>query len=216
MLHLSKGNKKLVSNNDVRFLIWSIPPISTCPFATKLCTKFCYAMKAWKAYPNVRKAWTENFNETLSADFVDNMLAELWGEIAKPKYNKAKQIVVRIHESGDFYCEDYANEWLNIAWNMELFKAVHPNAEKVKFMAYTKSIKYFADADIPNNMTIRFSLWSDTEPSQKALAEEMGLPIYTAVESFTNEPKKERCECVDCGKCRKCWSAIEMLKCEIH
>lgn len=44
----------------------------------------------------------------------------------------------------------------------------------------------------------------------------MGLPIYTAVESFTNEPKKERCECVDCGHCRKCWSAIEMLKCEIH
>ena len=216
MMHLSKGNKKLVSNNDVRFLIWSIPPISTCPFATELCTKFCYAMKAWKAYPNVRKAWAENFDETLSVDFVENMLAELWGEIAKPKYNKAKQIVVRIHESGDFYCEDYANEWLNIAWNMQIFQAVHPNAEKVQFMAYTKSIKYFADADIPKNMTVRFSLWSDTEPSQKALAEEMGLPIYTAVESFTNEPKKERCECVDCGHCRKCWSAIELLKCEIH
>ena len=212
-IKLSKGNKKLVSNEDVRFLIWSIPPISTCPFATPLCKKFCYANKAWKAYPNVRKAWSGNFEESLKDTFVEDMICEIIGEVNKPKYKRAKQIVVRIHESGDFYSKEYASKWLDIAWTL----SVMDGYEKVKFMAYTKSIEYFKDVDIPKNMVVRFSLWDDTEPSQKALAEEMGLPIYTAVESFTNEPNRERCECEDCGKCRKCWaSKFAMLKCEIH
>lgn len=216
-IKLSHGNKKLVSNQDTRFLIWSIPPVSTCPYSTALCRKFCYAMKAFKAYPNARNAWAGNYEESLAHDFVESMLSELWGEISKPKYNKAKQIIVRIHESGDFYSKEYAVKWLNIAWNMELFKAVHPNADKVKFMAYTKSVEFFKGEDIPANMTVRFSLWDDTEPEQLAIAESMGLPIYTAVEEFTTEPRRERCGCVDCAKCSKCWNAkFAMLKCEIH
>ena len=207
---LSEGNKKLVPNKDVRFLIWSIPPIFTCPFATELCKKFCYAMKAYRAYPNARKAWNEHYRLSRKGDFIVRMVYTILAYASKPSYKSAKQIVFRIHESGDFYNKEYAMAWVTIA---EIISELEP---KVHFMAYTKSIEYFKGVDIPSNMTVRFSLWSDTEPSQKALAEEMGLPVYTAVESFTNEPKKERCECVDCGHCRKCWSAIEMLKCEIH
>lgn len=209
MLHLSKGNKKLVSTSDCRFIIWSIVPIITCPFATELCKHFCYANSSWKQYPNVRNAWSENLAESKSKYFANNMICELEKMLSLPSYKSAKRIVIRIHESGDFYSQDYADKWLEIARHFEGSKKVH-------FMAYTKSVSYFENRAIPKNLTVRFSLWSDTKPSEYAKAKAMGLPVYTAVESFTNEPKKERCECVDCGHCRKCWSAIEMLKCEIH
>jgi len=212
MLHLSKGNKKLVPNDKVKFLIWSLPPISTCPFATELCKKFCYAMKAYRAYPNARNAWSENLEESRKWDFVPKMILEITKELERPSVKKAKVLVVRIHESGDFYSKEYAKAWMKIA---SYFVGYAPN--KVKFMAYTKSIEYFEDETIPENMTVRFSLWSDTKEEQKALAEKMGLPIYTAVEEFTTESKRERCGCIDCGKCCKCWNkSIEKLMCEIH
>ena len=211
MLHLSHGNKKLVPNDKVKFLIWSLPPISTCPFATPMCKKFCYAMKAFKAYPNARNAWEDNFKESQNRFFAQEMILAIAKELDRPSVKKAKTLVVRIHESGDFYSKEYAKAWLKVAW---YFMGYAPN--KVKFMAYTKSIEFFKDERIPENMAVRFSLWDDTEPTQKALAEEMGLPIYTAVDKFTTEPKAERCGCVDCGKCCKCWSALKMLKCEIH
>lgn len=208
---LSEGNKKLVPNKSVKFLIWSIPPISTCPFATALCKKLCYAMKAFKAYPNAREAWTRHYEMSKRGDFVVKMVFTILAYASKPSYKSAKVIVFRIHESGDFYNKEYAMKWLQIA------KIISELEPKVQFMAYTKSIDFFNGESIPENMTIRFSLWSDTEPSQYELAKAMNLPIYTAVESFTNEPKAERCGCVDCGKCGKCWNAkFATLKCEIH
>ena len=210
MIKLSHGNKKLISNDKVKFLIFSIPPIITCPYSTELCRKYCYAMKAYKMYPNVKKAWNENYNETLSNDFVSNMIEAIEKELARPSVKNAKRLVVRIHESGDFYNQEYADKWLKIAEHFE-------NNNKVVFMAYTKSVRYFVYRYIPKNMTVRFSLWSDTAKEEHELAQIIGLPIYTAVESFTNESKKERCECVDCGHCAKCWNkSINMLKCEIH
>ena len=210
-IKLSHGNKKLVSNPDTRFLIWSIPPVATCPYSTALCRKFCYAMKAYKAYPNAKRAWNDNYMESLKVNFADNMILTITAELNRPSYKKAKNVVVRIHESGDFYDKYYTESWLKVA------RFFNEYAPQVKFMAYTKSVEYFKGEDIPANMTVRFSLWSDTEPEQLAIAESMNLPIYTAVESFTNEPKRERCGCVDCAKCSKCWNAkFAMLKCEIH
>ena len=210
-IKLSHGNKKLVSTPDTRFLIWSIPPVSTCPFSTALCRKFCYAMKAYKAYPNAKRAWNDNYMESLKVNFADNMILAITAELNRPSYRKAKSVVVRIHESGDFYDKYYTDSWLKVA------RFFNEYAPKVKFMAYTKSVEFFKGEQIPENMTVRFSLWSDTEPEQLQLAESMNLPIYTAVESFTNEPKRERCGCEDCAKCAKCWNAkFQMLKCEIH
>ena len=210
MFKMSHGNKKLVPNDDVKFLIWSLPPVETCPFRTGLCERFCYAKKAWKQYPNVRAAWTRNYNATHAETFVSEMIDTIEHELNRPSVKAAKQLVVRIHESGDFYSKEYAEKWLKIASHFE-------NIPKVKFMAYTKSVVFFHGERIPKNMTVRFSLWADTDAIQSNMADCLGLPIYTAVETFTTETKKERCECVDCGTCRKCWSgAIELLKCEIH
>ena len=58
---LSTGNEKLISDENTRFLIWSIPAIKTCPFRTKHCEKDCYAVKAETAYPDVLPAREYNY-----------------------------------------------------------------------------------------------------------------------------------------------------------
>ena len=53
---ITKGNKKLPKET----LNFSLPPEKTCPYATSDCKKWCYAKKAYRQYPNVRKSWDEN------------------------------------------------------------------------------------------------------------------------------------------------------------
>ena len=45
-LTLSEGNAKLKPTGAVKYLIWNIPAIKTCPYATEHCKKACYAIKA--------------------------------------------------------------------------------------------------------------------------------------------------------------------------
>lgn len=215
-IRLSEGNKKLVPNERTKFLIFNLPSVSTCPFANE-CKIWCYAKKAERAYPNCLKARERNFAISKEPDFVERMIFTIEAYLSKPSYQNAKKVVVRIHESGDFYDQMYANKWLQIA---EHFK----KNKKVVFMAYTKSLVFFCNSiyseepkPIPCNMTIRFSLANDTEYHYKRLADCWGFPTYSAVENFTNEPKHEQCRCSDCATCGKCWNKkVKSIVCEIH
>ena len=68
------GNKKLINTDTVRFMIWNIPAVVTCPFATEHCKHFCYARKAERVYPQVLPAREKNLEESKSEDFVANMI----------------------------------------------------------------------------------------------------------------------------------------------
>ena len=220
-IYIARRNKKLVPNENTRFLIWSIPAIKTCPNRCAACEKCCYATKSEKAYPGCLPARERNYSASMRDDFVDVMTAYIHKAAKHHLYRRAKRIVFRVHESGDFYSQEYYNKWIQIANNCSDIK-------NLVFMAYTKSIYFVAAGGaIPKNMVIRFSLWNDTTIKGKTyagtpaadleLARALGLPVYTAVETFTNEPRKNRCECVDCGTCNKCWcKSIDMLLCEIH
>lgn len=180
-IKVSDGNKKLQPSKNLKYIIFSIPAIKTCPYATEMCKKLCYAIKAEKAYPSCKKAREYNYSATLNDDFVARMIFTINANLDRPGYKAAKKVVVRIHESGDFYSKDYFEKWVAIA---EHFKS----EKKVVFMAYTKSVNFVHD--IPENMVVRFSLWDDTDPKQYEKAVAMGMPVYTAVEKFTSEPKK--------------------------
>lgn len=205
---LTSGNKKLVSNNYVKYLIFSIPAVKTCPYATEHCKSACYALKAERCYKSAKNSRESNYNATLSADFAPAMASLIRATVARKSYASAKKIVVRIHESGDFYSQDYFNSWLEIA-------TACADLSRVVFVAYTKSLPYVHD--IPANMVIRSSIWDDTAPDMVSMTQALNLPIYTAVDSFTTEPATARCECINCSTCFKCFSAkFELLKCEIH
>lgn len=213
------GNRKLRNTDKIRFMIWNLPAVKTCPFRTAMCEKSCYARKAERVYPQVLPSREKNYNATLSPDFVDNMIFTIEKELSTKKYN-GKLTIFRIHESGDFYNLEYAKKWVAIARHFE-------NDRRIKFLAYTKSIIYFNipgyNTLLPDNFVLRSSLWKDTSPQYIELTEKMNLPIYTAltIPEMIEEKKNGHffrvCKCDDCASCRMCWnSKIKDIICEIH
>jgi len=207
---LSTGNKKLMATDTVKFLIWNIPAQITCPFATKHCEKLCYAKKAERLYPQVLPCRMANLESSKSADFVENMKNEIAHYIGKRTW-KDKTIYFRIHESGDFYNQEYFDKWVDIA-------TAFPG---VRFLAYTKSIKYVLNTEkaIPANLIIRYSLWDDSPENDKETACK-SFPTYTA-DYLSGEQIKalgdRYCECKDCGTCGKCYNTeVKDIVCQIH
>jgi len=114
-LNMSRGNKKL----DKSILIWSLPAVLTCPNCSQ-CAAKCYARKAERAYPQVLPARKRNLYATRQAWFVPAMVAYI---------KRSSSRVVRIHESGDFYSQAYADKW----------SAIIAACPEKQFYAYTKS-----------------------------------------------------------------------------
>lgn len=207
---ITKGNKKLVNNAKVRWLIWNLPAIVTCPFATDHCKKACYARKSERVYPNVIKSREKNYTETLKDDFVARMIATIEYYLNSRAY-KGKLMLVRIHESGDFYSEKYALAWVEIINHFR-------DNKNVRFMCYTKSLPYFENVDINSMKNFSFiaSVWDDTTDAMKELIKKNDYRVYTAVTSFENT-NYSQCRCSDCAHCMKCVNNnVKAIACKIH
>lgn len=207
---ITKGNKKLVNNSKVRWLIWNLPAITTCPYATDHCKKACYAMKYQRLYRNVREGREKNYIESLKDDFASRMIATIEYYLNSSMY-KGKLMLVRIHESGDFYSERYALAWVEI---INYFR----NDNRLRFMCYTKSLEFFKDVDVNSMKNFSFiaSVWDDTTESAKELIKEKGYRVYTAVSSFENT-NYTQCRCSDCAHCMNCINNnVKAIACKIH
>ena len=99
---LTKGNKKVAKT----VLCWSLPPVISCLNCVS-CQKDCYAKHPYRAYPVVKKAWDRNFAIAKSGAFVDSIKNQL--RVSK------KCRFVRIHVAGDFFSQEYINQWVDIA-----------------------------------------------------------------------------------------------------
>jgi hypothetical protein len=156
LLKFTHGNKKLPS----WITIFSLPAGYTCP-AADICKskavqkedgswriedgknmKFrCYAASDEVRNPSPRNSRWHNFNLLKSLDKE--------GMIKLIKRSLPPSILVRIHESGDFFSQTYFDSWLQVAID---------NPE-VQFYAYTKSINYWLERAelIPDNFTLTAS-----------------------------------------------------------
>ena len=191
--YVSEGNKKLRSNDHVKFLIWNLPAQITCPYATELCKKFCYAKKAERVYPGVLPSRMRNLEFSKSPEFVREMVQYIWKK-SRTAMRKGKRIYFRIHESGDFYNVEYVRKWVDIT----------RQCPQVVFLAYTKSIKMFQSVELPYNFIVRASLWDDTPAELREMS--MQYPIYTALPKDSyDETLFFKCECKDCGTCLACY-----------
>lgn len=212
-INLSHGNKKLKSNDKVAFLIWNLPAIMTCPYATENCKRYCYARKAEKQYPDCLKSRQDHFEISRQENFVDRMIYTIDTELMR-KSNKTRKIVFRIHESGDFYNKEYVAKWLQI---MNHYK----KEKRIVFVAYTKSVRFFDGIDLPANFRLLASVWSDTKEENLEIIKRNNFRIYTA---FNEEDMKQArkdgytvCRCKDCATCGKCWNKkVQDIACEIH
>lgn len=204
-LYVSTGNKKLKSNGKVRFLIWNLPALQTCPFSTELCRKNCYARKAEKQYPGCLPCRERNLELSKQDDFVSEMVKLIHRRQKHWRY-RDKKIFTRIHESGDFYSVEYAQKWCEIA----------EQCPEVTFLAYTKSLPFFEGLSVPKNLVIRASLWADTLPELRELSAK--YPTYTALPKGTYDTVRNfQCKCEDCGTCQACYSPkVKNIIVDIH
>ena len=176
-MYISKGNKK-----TGKVLIWSLPAKKTCPGSTEMCRKNCYAKKAEKQFPPVLPCRELNLESTKWDSFEAQMILRI------AKMTQRREYLFRIHESGDFYNQDYLDKWKRIA-------AALPN---IKFLAFTKS--YHLDfSDTPENLRIVVSVFPDSPTIPKSIEH---LPRAYAGNCELIEKTME-CygECETCGLC---------------
>jgi hypothetical protein len=142
MLNLkwSKDNAKVTKLNAISFGIpayRSANGFKTCPMAGA-CAAVCYARQGTYVFPAVKKAREFNLTMSFGKDFVSNAVNDL---------NKLRYKYIRIHDSGDFYNQEYLDKWFEIAKQF-------PN--KI-FYAYTKSL-HLNFSSKPSNFMITQSI----------------------------------------------------------
>ena len=150
-LKWTEGNAKLLktSGESYRVLGFGLPADmtfeggNTCPGANA-CRGVCYAKQGRYLMANVRDARLHNFNAFQSRGklgFIGDAIADLT-RYAK-RYN-----VVRLHDSGDFFSQDYLDAW----------KAIACAFPAIIFYAYTKSLHLDLFTDKPANLRLVQSL----------------------------------------------------------
>lgn len=118
---LSNSNSKLKADGILGF---GLPPVKTCPGAGD-CLKFCYGCKGmYKVFKKtIDQAQNRRLEATKDMFFFANLTTEL-------QSMKKKPLAVRIHDTGDFYSQEYFDKWCDVA-------ASNPDT---LFYAYTKSL----------------------------------------------------------------------------
>lgn len=137
-----KGNIKL----GKAVINISLPPVLSCQNGIP-CYKDCYALKAYRQYPNTRKAWNRNLKLYLTnADEYFTQINSRLERVGKESYR------FRWHVGGDILDIRYLTGMIGIA----------VNNPKGQFLAYTKNYGLFADiekSELPSNFALYASVW---------------------------------------------------------
>lgn len=137
---LPRPNRLLTQNREMRAIgvwNWTLPALATrlsdgrtqvtCPSAG-VCAQVCYARAGSYTWPVVRAKHQANLAFVL--DDPDGWQQAMLTELALPRFTGGW---VRIHDSGDFFSDDYTRRWL----------AIMRARPETMFYAYTKEILRF-------------------------------------------------------------------------
>jgi hypothetical protein len=147
---LTNGNRELRADG---IFTWTLPALAAklstgknmlvCPSAG-VCAQLCYARSGTYNFSNVKKAHVRNLESIINDP--EGWKAQLSNELKAKRYQGGKS--VRIHDSGDFFSEQYFLLWLEIAKeNPDVF-----------FYAYTKEVAMVKKHQLPENFVIIFSM----------------------------------------------------------
>ena len=151
--HLSQNDKMKRSSNIYDVYNWGIPAflsetgLKTCPNAG-FCAVGCYARSGSYRYSNVKNKYEERLVLARSDQFETELVADI-KEAQRLALKRGKQdCIIRIHDSGDFFSDEYAQKWFNVIRQFPT----------VVFYAYTKQVSYFKSlADTPENLIMIYS-----------------------------------------------------------
>ena len=212
------GNGKLLDFDDVtengviawRYAQFNVRAVVDCPFRTAGCTAVCYATKGNHVFPNVKESRERSYIESKREDFTDSVIYSIRTEKESGRYKDAIMIV-RIHESGDFYSVQYLKKWL-YAWI-----AFRPE-DGVRFVFYTKSFVFFLmlteeekamlnslleNGVVAMNLSVDDTTTDEQWKAYVAMRKAFPMANTYAVTEHTTEDD-DVCDCANCAKCGAC------------
>lgn len=222
------GNGKLLDYDNpetgerFRYAQFNTRAITDCPFRSVGCESVCYATKGNHQFPSVKESRSRSHEESKRDDFPLRMEYTIRYHLNTKRY-KGTVMVLRIHESGDYYSVQYLKKWIKIWKDLE--------AEPVLFVFYTKSFPFFLmltneEKNIIRSMmksgrlAMNLSIDDTTTKEQMSAYLQMvaDFPLantYRVTEKVTTSDDK--CDCADCAKCGACNKARGKEKVvEIH
>ena len=155
---------KLLSNGISKkgplVFAWGIlMPGDGCPFASKICAKYCYAKNGrflWN-----KAGYARRYEASKRADFVDRICEEL---TATAWRRSGERISCAVHEKGDFYSLEYLEKWGEIFRRMSSF-------HNLSCFVYTRSWvdgRFLRELErIGTGRNVRINLSTDREMLEK-------------------------------------------------
>ena len=189
----------------------------SCPSATSVCEKVCYAGKLEKIYKGVKDVLLHNWELLRNADqdtmvtLIQEMITEFKSDCDKRGADK----LFRIHWDGDFFNAEYTQAW----------KTVIKNNKDVQFWVYTRvatsalmlkgidnlSLYFSTDSEnkdiaveLSKHHEIKLAYLADTFAIGKQdFAELLGKTAIPCPENAKKIPliSKNGSACVSCGQC---------------
>lgn len=187
---ISPGNMKIGR-------IWniSLPMGQTCPSGVP-CLKTCYAIKAWKQYPNVRDAWKGNYA------FFSSDAPGYFDDIIRQLERKRDVKVFRWHVGGDIPSMSYLEGMVHVARKLPC----------VRFFAYTKAYDLLegvlnSGASLPANLTLIASAWPGW-PMPDRVAKAFPVAYVRGAGDITIPEVAKTCP----GQCDLCTNHCALMK----
>jgi len=152
MTQLFTKNKKIKDANNKNNVVYNFG----IPANEKNCRKcklgkYCYAKQGAYNWSQVKNAYQYRYECTQSPQFVDIVVQDLQAKAIRAS-KQSKQLIIRVHDSGDYYSTEYALKWMSIASKLP----------QVQFYSYTKEVGLFKSLsdsnNIPSNYTIIYSI----------------------------------------------------------
>ena len=148
----------------------------SCPGATSVCEKICYAGNLERIYKGVKEILFKNWNQLKDAKYPEmvRLLDEMIVDFKKDCDKRNAEKLFRIHWDGDFFNVQYA-----IAW-----AAVIKKHSDVQFWVYTRSA--FAVPVLQNisNLALYFSADDANFDLASELKEKTGVKLAYLAENF--------------------------------
>jgi len=184
LLKFSKGNAKL--NKNIYSI--SLPSGFSCPMAEKCLTK---ADRVTGKLSFGKKIEFRCFSATQENIFTKTR-AQRWHNFDLLKQKSTKQMagliqdsmpknanIIRLHVAGDFFSQEYFNAWVTVAKN-------NPN---IIFYAYTKSLQFWINQLMSDNIPSNFKLNASKGGKMDFLIDVYKLK-YVQVVLHTSEAEK--------------------------
>jgi hypothetical protein len=168
----NKGNGSLIQNT------FGLPAGKnySCPSATSICEKVCYAGKLEKLYKAVKANLLHNWELLKDADRITmfDLLSDMVADFKKDCVKRNAEMLFRIHWDGDFFNEEYTHAW----------RSVIEEQPDIQFWVYTR-VKSAALIlkDIPN-LSLYYSTDSENVDNAKVLSVEHGIKLAYLADTF--------------------------------